>query len=97
MRQNYKKKPSQSATAFKTDQIRLMRKDVCYGVMVSSLRLVDCPMRESITLVLTCAVRVSLTYKTTLLCKPCKPLPHHLKYRIFAPNYNCKKECSYYE
>ena len=26
-----------------------------------------------------------------------QPLPHHLKYRIFASNYNCKKECSYYE
>lgn len=23
--------------------------------------------------------------------------PHHLKYRIFAPVNNCKKECSFHE
>ncbi len=38
-----------------------------------------------------------LMRKPCTFCKPCNPLPHHPKYRIFAPVNNAKKECSYYE
>ena len=77
MRQKYKK-PSQIATAFKTDQIRLMRKGACYDVTVSSLRFVNCPMSESIMRVLTCSVGVHRYIRQHSILQALQPLPHHI-------------------